>query len=497
VTWLAQGAVSFKTATAAAASWQAGDAPPVHMHAQYGVTAQQIAMAGGVIPTERGILRVQITQAHDLNHKMNASTTHPYVAIRAGFAKGESITKAKTYSPVWRGNEGAVDLYGTMRNFVQLKLELKVMSGGQCLGVTKPKVDLVNVQNLGADNFNVVLDTSDLPPPPPPNKPKVARLYFRVSWRSLGYAKGGLSGGAQIDLDRDAVAQVPSLEMDDAGCMRVTLHSASGLKAADANGSSDPFVVVYYWGSEVHHNHRKLTLQHKRSKVVPRTLNPTFDETLDLYAGLSELKLDGLQFRVLDQDVVHRAANLESADTLGDVSVDLKDIDTPEQARTKAWTAARKRLLSEGNDREATLDRAMQKLKAGSNVNGESTAVKVAHDEMLREGDEAARKAKEEPQTIECPLTVQIDGGAHGKLFATLTWEPEIAWWLKWRNAGNEKPYEAEELTNVRLEAALQQKLEFTLEEWGKFGVVGVRRNHAIKSGTSYFQPVDPWEGRR
>jgi len=62
---------------------------------------------------------------------------------------------------------------------------------------------------------------------------------------------------------------------------------------------------------------------------------------------------------------------------------------------------------------------------------------------------------------------------------------------MKWRNAGSEKPSKGEELTNERLAAALQQKTEFTQAEWDAFSITGLHVNHFVKSGESYFQPVD------
>ena len=48
----------------------------------------------------------------------------------------------------------------------------------------------------------------------------------------------------------------------------------------------------------------------------------------------------------------------------------------------------------------------------------------------------------------------------------------------------------AQLLENARLEDALMQKTEFTLQEWDAFGVHGLRMNHFVKSGDSFFQPA-------
>ena len=63
-----------------------------------------------------------------------------------------------------------------------------------------------------------------------------------------------------------------------AGTLRVTLHRASGLRPADLNGLSDPYVKV-----RVGH-HRKQT------RFLPCTLEPNWDETVALRGRLRARK---------------------------------------------------------------------------------------------------------------------------------------------------------------------------------------------------------------
>ena len=61
---------------------------------------------------------------------------------------------------------------------------------------------------------------------------------------------------------------------------------------------------------------------------------------------------------------------------------------------------------------------------------------------------------------------------------------------LKWCEVGAMKPRKGLELTNSKLAEALQDKTEFTEEEWFHFGVSSLKITHCIRSGGSYFQPA-------
>ena len=65
--------------------------------------------------------------------------------------------------------------------------------------------------------------------------------------------------------------------------LAVRLISARGLRPADPNGFSDPFVVVSYGGAT------------QSSRVVPRTLEPCFEQTLYLPALVGRRKTHGIE----------------------------------------------------------------------------------------------------------------------------------------------------------------------------------------------------------
>ena len=67
---------------------------------------------------------------------------------------------------------------------------------------------------------------------------------------------------------------------------------------------------------------------------------------------------------------------------------------------------------------------------------------------------------------------------------------------LRWLSIGPTAPAEGKELIHDALAEALRQKDPFSpvfsQEEWDAFGITGVRSNHYVKSGTSFFQPERP-----
>lgn len=89
------------------------------------------------------------------------------------------------------------------------------------------------------------------------------------------------------------------------GVLTVTLASASGLAAADAWGTSDPYAVVRAGGCG------------HRSATVARSLTPTWGETFDLYVGSS---VDRLTVSLFDADL------LSGDDPLGEAVLPLADV---------------------------------------------------------------------------------------------------------------------------------------------------------------------------
>ena len=92
------------------------------------------------------------------------------------------------------------------------------------------------------------------------------------------------------------------------GLLKVYLKSASGLKAADLNGKSDPYVIVC---SGKHQ---------KKSKVIKKNLDPVWDEEVALTGTLQEFLSEPLLLKVFDYD---SPIKMTKDDPLGDVHVSL------------------------------------------------------------------------------------------------------------------------------------------------------------------------------
>ena len=61
---------------------------------------------------------------------------------------------------------------------------------------------------------------------------------------------------------------------------------------------------------------------------------------------------------------------------------------------------------------------------------------------------------------------------------------------LKWRNVGRQKPTEGLQLTNQSLAAELQKNhLEFKQAEWTRFGIKHICPNHFVMAGDACFEP--------
>ena len=62
---------------------------------------------------------------------------------------------------------------------------------------------------------------------------------------------------------------------------------------------------------------------------------------------------------------------------------------------------------------------------------------------------------------------------------------------LKWVAVGTTEPSAGEELTNEKLSTALLSQGDFTQEEWDTFGIKSLLKIHFVKTGDTYFKPVD------
>ena len=102
------------------------------------------------------------------------------------------------------------------------------------------------------------------------------------------------------------------------GVLTLRLHSAEGLRAADLNGKSDPYVVIRFG------NEKEL-----RSTVKDRTLKPMWNETFALGVHpLSTVVSTSITLKVFDQDKRRmREAFSSTDDPLGECTVLARELE--------------------------------------------------------------------------------------------------------------------------------------------------------------------------
>lgn len=92
------------------------------------------------------------------------------------------------------------------------------------------------------------------------------------------------------------------------GTLKILLKKGVGLKAADLNGKSDPYVIVKCGGLE------------QRTKTIQKTLDPVWNETLDFTGSLQQFLRTGMLLKCFDRDFLTRD------DPLGEASVSLGEL---------------------------------------------------------------------------------------------------------------------------------------------------------------------------
>lgn len=280
-----------------------------------------------------GTVRVTLKRAYGLKAADSNGKSDPYVKVVHGAKTKKTKIIYKELDPVW--NETVEFEALTMSELLREGLTLKVFDH-DTIGFDDPlgelrvgceelrRLDHVDyVERLptqGTLVFAVAFDTSKSQPlpnpsllkglssalgrvPPPPVAPSNAGFHVEVGGDNARYAP---VKPADEGLEGDAMRQAARLAEHEVGVLRVLLKRAQGLKAADMNGKSDPYVKL-----------SAATVKNKKSKTIKATLDPTWNETIDLPGRLGDFHTSGLQLRVFDWDFIG------SDDPLGDLHVPL------------------------------------------------------------------------------------------------------------------------------------------------------------------------------
>ena len=133
--------------------------------------------------------------------------------------------------------------------------------------------------------------------------------------RAGGEADGGTASvpmvsptGAAMTSEGAVWGAMDVRRFDQSGHLRLHLVRGVGLRAADRNGKSDPYVVA------------STGKQKKKSHVVKRTLDPEWDEVLEFEGALRDFLSRPLLLKVYDWD------QMSFNDLLGEVSVSLDEL---------------------------------------------------------------------------------------------------------------------------------------------------------------------------
>ena len=107
-------------------------------------------------------------------------------------------------------------------------------------------------------------------------------------------------GTKELDVPEGVIERTESIELNTEakGELRVTVKGASGLKAADRSGFSDPYCKVMLGES------KEIESTAQKTKTMKKTLEPTWDETFRFPGTLKALANEQLFLKVYDWDQI-------------------------------------------------------------------------------------------------------------------------------------------------------------------------------------------------
>ena len=236
-------------------------------------------------PQLAGTATVRVVRAMGLLAADKGGTSDPYVVVQsAGGKKAKTSVKKKTLDPEWDET-----------------LELSVLDAAAALSFTVWEHDKVGRNDhLGSAE---ILLSQIAPGVPTPLRLELSTQGIievvvtlvtddarGVGAVAMGAAKAAMGAAAMGAAAMGRAATAPH-EASGGGTVTVRVVRATGLLAGDKNGSSDPYVVVHSAGGK-----------QAKTSVKKKTLDPEWDETLDL--TVHDLAAP-LSVTVFDYDKVH------------------------------------------------------------------------------------------------------------------------------------------------------------------------------------------------
>jgi len=222
------------------------------------------------------VLRVHLQKAAGLKASdplVLGGKADPYVIACLGRAEKRTRVVTSTLAPVW--NEWVEFEHVSLDDVLKHGLLLKVLDRDRIghdddLGTVSVSLEALRVSDEASYQEELTTQGS---------------LVFSVTWTPLRVEEG------------------------QSGTLFVRLAKATGLKAMDSNGFSDPYAKLSLCGT-VH-----------KSKTIKKTLDPVWDQTFSFKGVLRTLFSEPLQLHVWDYDTFSRD------DKLGHAAVELRDLE--------------------------------------------------------------------------------------------------------------------------------------------------------------------------
>ncbi|XP_042388776.1 extended synaptotagmin-1-like isoform X2 [Zingiber officinale] len=198
--------------------------------------------------TERK-LKVTVLEGRNLATKDKSGKCDPYVKLQYGKASYRTKTIPNNASPVWN-HEFNFDEIGSSSEYLEIRCYNTNIFGDENIGSAR-----VNMEGISEGSSR-----DDWIPLERVNSGEV-KLLIEV-----------------VKNDDDEISKNPGMKQG-SGWIELVLIEAKDLVAADVRGTSDPFVRVHYGTSK------------KRTKVIYKTLNPEWNQTLEFPDTSSPLTL--------------------------------------------------------------------------------------------------------------------------------------------------------------------------------------------------------------
>ena len=255
----------------------------------------------------KGMMEIKLLAASGLIAADANGLSDPYVVFKLGNVTHRSRVVPKSLNPNF--NDEIFQFHGVLGDLISQRLLLEVFdkdtfSRNDSLG--KAEIDLASKPLLHEEEMDIMLSTQGHVSlriawkPNDPSSPTSSKLMLASS--SMSAPSTDVTPHRATGPQPIAVDKAPPTDLSQEGSLRIELQRATNLKSADSNGLSDPYVVLSFLGKKF------------KSKVVPKSLNPHWNESFPLFNGtLGELTSKPCLLEVFDRDRFTRDESLGKA----------------------------------------------------------------------------------------------------------------------------------------------------------------------------------------